>query len=126
MVIPTDNPRLRRRGSLMAEMLVAIAMLMIAMVPVAYSFDAEKRAARATYNHAIAMEIVDGEMEVLLAGEWRAFTPGTHPYPVKADALTNLPPGQFTLTLETNKVRLEWKPSMTRRGGPVVREATLK
>jgi hypothetical protein len=96
------------------------------MLPIAYSFDAEKRAARATYDHAIAMEIVDGEMEVLLAGEWHAFPPGTHPYSVKAESLTNLPPGQFTLTLQTNKIRLEWKPSMTRRGGPVVREATLK
>ena len=126
MVISLYNKRLRQCGSLMAEMLVAIAILVAVILPVAYSFDAEKRAARATYNHAIAMEIVDGEMEVLLAGEWRAFTPGTHPYPVKANALTNLPPGEFTLTLTTNKVRLEWKPSMTRRGGSVVREAMLQ
>jgi type II secretory pathway pseudopilin PulG len=126
MVISIHNNRQRQRASLMVEMVVAIAILMIAIVPVAYSFDAEKRAARATYDHAIAMEIVDGEMEVLLAGEWRVFTPGTHPYPVKANALTNLPPGQFTFTLTTNKVRLEWKPSMTRRGGSVVREATLE
>ena len=126
MVIPRSHKSLRQRGSLIPELMVAIAMLMMVMLPVAYSFDAEKRAARATYDHAIAMEIVDGEMEVLLAGEWRAFTPGTHPYPVRADALTNLPPGDFVLTLETNKVRLEWKPSMTRRGGPVVREAALK
>ena len=126
MVISLPNKRLRQCGSMMAEMMVAIAILMLVIVPVAYSFDAEKRAARATYEHAIAMEIVDGEMEVLLAGEWRAFTPGTHPYPVKANALTNLPPGEFTLTLSTNQVRLEWKPSMTRRGGPIVREAALK
>jgi hypothetical protein len=126
MVISLPNKRLRQSGSLMAEMIVAVAILMAVIVPVAYSFDAEKRAARATYNHAIAMEIVDGEMEVLLAGEWRAFTPGTHPYPVQAAALTNLPPGDFVLTLATNRVRLEWKPSMTRRGGSVVREATLK
>ena len=126
MVIYLHNPRLRQAGSLMAEMVMAIALLMAVLVPVAYSFDSEKRAARATYNHAIAMEIVDGEMEVLLAGEWRAFMPGTHPYPVKAAALTNLPPGNFTLTLTTNKIRLEWKPSMTRRGGLVTREAVLK
>lgn len=126
MVISYSSQRLRQCGSMMAEMMVAVAILMVVIIPVAYSFDAEKRAARATYNHAIAMEIVDGEMEVLLAGEWRAFTPGTYPYPVKANALTNLPPGDFVLTLTTNKVRLEWKPSMTRRGGSVVREATLK
>jgi hypothetical protein len=96
------------------------------VLPLAYSIAAERRYSRAVYQRAVAMEIVDGEMEVLLAGEWRAFTPGTHPYPVKAGALTNLPPGEFTLTLATNKIRLEWKPSMTRRGGSIVREAVLK
>jgi hypothetical protein len=126
MVIRFQNKTARERGSLMAELLVAIAMLMMVMLPVAYSFDAEKRLARAYYDRAVAMEIVDGEMEVLIAGEWRAFTPGTHPYQVKADALTNLPPGQFTLTLQTNKVCLEWQPTVTRRGGPVAREAMLK
>jgi hypothetical protein len=126
MVIRTHNTAARQHGSLIAELLVAIFLLVAVMLPIAYSFDAEKRAARANYDRAIAMEIVDGEIEVLLAGEWRAFPLGTQPYPVKADALTNLPPGQFSLTLQTNKIRLEWKPSMTRRGGPVVREATLK
>jgi hypothetical protein len=126
MVIPSPNKFLRCQGSLMAEMLVAIFMLMVVMLPVAYSYQAEKNAARATYSHAVAMEIVDGEMEVLLAGEWRSFTPGTHPYPVKVGSMTNLPPGEFILTLETNKVRLEWKPAQAFHGGLVAREAALK
>jgi hypothetical protein len=126
MVISTPNKAANARGSLMAELMVAIAILMAVMLPVAYSFDAEKRLARTYYTHAVAMEIVDGEMEVLLAGEWRAFTPGVHPYPVRAGALTNLPPGQFTLTLQTNKVRLEWQPALKHYGGPVAREAILK
>lgn len=126
MVISIHNSHSRQRGALMAEMMVAVAILMVVIIPVAYSFEAEKRAARNTYDHAIAMEIVDGEMEVLLAGEWHAFTSGTHPYPVTAGALTNLPPGQFTLTVATDKIRLEWKPWVTRHGGTVVREAALK
>lgn len=110
----------------MAELLVATAILLAVLLPVAYSFDAEKRLARTYYTHAIAMEVVDGEMEVLLAGEWHAFTPGTHPYSPKAESLTNLPPGQFTVTIDPNKVRLEWQPALKQYGGPVVREAKLK
>ncbi len=126
MVIRTNNSLLRQRGSLMAELLVAIAILLGALLPIAYSFDKEKQLARTYYDHSIAMEIVDGEMEVLLAGEWHAFGPGTHPYPVKAGATTNLPPGQFTLTIKGSKVRLEWQPALKRYGGPVVREAVAK
>jgi len=126
MIIRTNNRFARQRGSLMAELLVATAILVIALMPMAYSFDKENRLARAYYNRAVAMEIVDGEMEVLLAGEWRAFSPGTHAYPAKAAALTNLPPGNFTLTVEPNKIRLEWQPSVKRQGGGVMREATVR
>ncbi len=126
MVIRTHNSLLRQRGWMMAELLVATAILMGALLPIAYSFDKEKQLARVYYDRSIAMEIVDGEMEVLLAGEWRAFGPGTHAYPVKAGAVTNLPPGQFTLTLDGNKIRLEWQPALKRYGGPVAREAVTK
>jgi hypothetical protein len=122
MVISLHNKRLRQCGSMMAEMMVAIAILMLVIVPVAYSFDAEKRAARATYDHAVAMEIVDGEMEVLAAGGWRVWTNGTMDYPVHALAATNLPPGKFILTSTPEKLRLEWRPAGKDHGGNVVRE----
>jgi hypothetical protein len=118
--------RSSQRGTLYFELIVAISLLIGALLPLAYSFAAEKRLARACYEHAVAMEIVDGEMEVLLAGGWRAFAPGTHPYPVHAGAARNLPPGQFTVTIDANKVRLEWRPSVKQRGGPVVREAIVR
>ena len=65
----------------------------------AYSFASERRLARAYYQRAVAMEIVDGEMEVLLAGEWRDFPPGTQDYRVHCGAATNLPPGRFILSV---------------------------
>jgi len=119
---------LRRRqcGALMVELFVAMALLAGVLFPLAYSFTSERRYARASYQRAVAMEIVDGEMEVLLAGQWRAFTPGVHPYTVRAEAATNLPPGQFTLTLEPAKIRLQWQPARKDHGGAVVREARLK
>jgi len=118
--------RVGQSGALMVEMLVAMAILAGVLLPLAYSFTSERRYIRAAYQRALAMEIVDGEMEVLLAGQWRAFTPGVHPYTVGAEAATNLPPGQFTLTLEAAKVRLQWQPALKDHGGPVIREARIK
>ena len=110
----------------MTELLVAISLLVVALMPLAYSITSERQLARASYQRAVAIELVDGEMEVLAAGGWRNFAVGTHEYSVRANAATNLPPGHFLLTIETGKLRLEWKPSVKHHGGNVVREVRLK
>jgi hypothetical protein len=114
-----------RGGALIAELVVAMALMLAALFPVAYSVVSEKRVARSYYEHAVAMEIVDGEMETLMAGEWRAFAPGTHPYRVQAGAAGNLPAGTFLLTIQDHKVRLEWRPMAKHHGGPVTREGIV-
>ena len=124
--LSTINSRHRQRGALMVELLVALAILTGVLLPLAYSFVSERRLARGYYQRAVAMEIVDGEMEALLAGQWRAFSPGTHDYQVRAGAATNLPPGRFTLSVQPGKLRLRWQPAVKDRGGPVTREAMLK
>ena len=130
MVISQVNQRAarhrRERGSLMVELLVALALLIGVLFPLAYSFATERRLARSYYQRAVAMEIVDGEIETLLAGEWRAFSPDTHDYAVHAGAATNLPPGRFILSVQPGKLRLRWQPALKDRGGPVSREAILK
>jgi hypothetical protein len=127
MVTRLPTNRRRRSGALMTELLIAMAMLTGVLLPIAYSITSEKRLARTAYHRSVAMEIVDGEMEILAAGEWRSFTPGPHEYLVHAVAATNLPPGRFLLTVGPDKVRLEWQPSAKKHGGPVVfREAKLK
>ena len=126
MVIPAPKKILRKRGALMAELLVALALLAIAVLPIGYSIASERLVARAAYERAVAMEIVDGEMEVLLAGEWRAYASGPHDYAIHAEAATNLPPGKFLLTMESGKMRLEWLPAKKHHGGPVVREVLIK
>jgi len=126
MVIRKKAPERRQNASLMTELVVAMAILMFALLPLAYSIVGEKRLARATYQRAVAMEIVDGELEVLAAGGWRAFKLGTNSYPVRAGAATNLPPGDFLVTITTEKISLEWKPSVKHQGGSVLREVAIK
>jgi hypothetical protein len=133
MVIQTpypmqDGARLNRRhGFLSTDMVVAMAILMLALAPLALSFLHEKRMARACYERAIAMEIVDGEKEILAAGAWKRFGIGTHAYEVRAASAANLPPGRFELTITTNRLRLTWRPeSAKERVVTVVREAVLR
>ena len=118
--------RIRERGALQADLLVAMAILAVAMLPLSAGFFAEQKVLRSHYWRAVAMEIVDGEMEILVAGEWRARPEGTQPYLVKADAAKNLPPGKFTLTRTGKTLRLEWAPEKGGSGGAVVREAVAR
>jgi len=110
----------------MIELLVAMAIVAGALIPIGYSVVSEGRLIRALYQRAVAVEIVDGEMEALAAGGWQAFHAGVTEYPIRAMAATNLPPGRFLLTITPDKLRLEWRPSVKHHGGAVVREVKRK
>jgi hypothetical protein len=114
-----------RCGSMMMEMIVAVGILTTATVPIAYSFMAEARLCRQYYFRSVAMEVVDGEMEVLAAGEWAVYPEGTQAYKVTAAAVSSLPAGAFTLTRQGKRLRLDWKPENTRQAKPFAREVTL-
>ena len=109
-------------GALHADLLAALFVLVVAMIPLAVGFVSDQKILRAHYRHAVAMEIVDGEMEVLVAGEWRAQPEGTRPYEVKAAAAKNLPPGKFIFTRTGTTLRLEWVPDKGGPGSRVIRE----
>jgi hypothetical protein len=114
------------RGALMTEWVVAMGLFSLACLPLAFEFMQEVKLARACSQRAVAMSIVDGEMEVLAAGEWRAFNSGQQTYAVTAASATNLPPGEFMLTVADDRVRLDWLPQDRGQGGAVSREVKLK
>jgi len=107
------------------ELVVAVGLLTLVLIPISLSYAAEQRACRASYYRAVAMEIVDGEMEVLRAGEWKQFSEGRQSYVVSEKAAKNLPPGKFVLTRTANRLRLEWLPGARDQGGPVTREIAI-
>lgn len=126
MVI-TDKKRKRERGSvLLSELIGAMLILTLAMVPIILMLTKDQQAYRKYYFKAVAMEIVDGEMEVLRAGYWKEFEQGIQTYPTTANSATNLPDGELLLTLEAKKIRLEWKPKEERyQSVHIVREVDL-
>lgn len=117
------NRKHNERGSMMIELMMALTIVVGILLPLGFSFVDEQHMCRVYYWRAVAMEAVDGEMEVLAAGEWRAYTEGSHPYTVHGESIKNLPNGHFILTVHGSRLRLEWRPDKIRFGAPVVREA---
>ena len=108
---------------LTTDMVVAMSLLAVVMLPISFSFFQDQRLLRAHYTRTVAMEIVDGEFETLMAGEWKAHPEGAHRYFVENEAARNLPPGEFFLTREGDRLQLEWR---EKRGRTVVREGRVK
>lgn len=59
----TRRTALARRGALMTELIVALSIVIFTIFPLALAFLNEQKLCRAYYYRALALEIVDGEME---------------------------------------------------------------
>jgi hypothetical protein len=123
MVIRLSTRR-RRSAFLNVELVAAIGVLLVAMAPMAYSIMQEIKLARRLYHEAVAMQLLDGEMEVLAAGNWQAFQPGEHVLRVTAPSVTNLPPGKFVVVRSAGNIRVEWRP--VKHGRTMAREVKLQ
>src|SRR5882762_2605441 len=115
-----------REGALATECVIALAILISAAIPISLAFLQEMKLCRAYYYQAIAMELIDGEMEVLVAGEHKQFATGEHIYTVQGRSATNLPAGKFTLTVAADRLKLGWKPDKRHQAGAVIREVKIK
>jgi hypothetical protein len=115
-----------RHGFLMVDVMIGLAILTIAVFPLGFSFVRQRQVLRIEYYRCVANEIVDGEMEILAAGDWENFPDGAQSYTVHANAAAKLPQGHFQLTKTGNHLRLEWTPDKRQGIGAVVREITVK
>lgn len=119
-----SHARKRQQGALTTELMVALGILVTTMLPLSVAFTREHKLIRTSYQKSVAMEIIDGEMEILAAGEWHNFKEGTQSYPLHAQAAKNLPAGKAMLTVKDQHLRLEWVPED--KGFKVAREAVGK
>lgn len=106
------------------DMSIALTILFIAVLPLAYSFASDAKAIRRSYERAIAMELLDGKMEVLAAGAWKNHPPGTNEIELTGNAAANLTTDRALLILQPGRIRLEWRPANRNCTG-IIREAKL-
>ena len=107
------------------DVAIALVILAVAILPLGFGFVHEQKALRLDYYRAVANEIVDGEMEILAAGDWKSFPDGQQIYHVHSRAAANLPSGHFELTKNGSHLRLEWTPDAKKGIGAVVRDITV-
>ncbi|MEI6193414.1 MAG: hypothetical protein WCS42_03695 [Verrucomicrobiota bacterium] len=120
------SPRRRARGFLEVDLLVGLAILSLAILPLGYSFARERKMLKIEYFRSVADEIVDGEIEILATGAAKDYPDGSQNYSVHANAAAALPPGHFQLTKNGNHLRLEWNSAEKHGIGAIVREVTVK
>jgi hypothetical protein len=115
-----------QRAFLQLDLIVGLAILSIAIVPLGFSFARERQVLKAEYYRSVLNELVDGEMEILAAGAAKNLPDGLQNISVPSRAAEKLPPGHFQLTKTGSHLRLDWTPDRKCGVSVVAREATLK
>ena len=115
-----------RLAFLQLDVAVAITVLALVFIPLSISSSGDLDLARRHYFEAVALQLIDGEMDVLLAGERRKYTTGEHRITPIGEAVQNLPEGEFVLTVHDQKLTLAWVPTKRAKWGRVERVVELK
>ena len=116
----------RRRAFLQLDVAIALTLLALVFIPLSVSSSGDLDLARRQYFEAVALQLIDGEMDVLLAGERRKYTTGEHRITPVGEAVQNLPEGEFVLTVHDQKLTLAWVPTKRAKWGRVERVVELK
>lgn len=125
-ISPTARARKSELGILMADLMVGLAILTLAIMPLGFSFARERQMLKIEYQRSVIVELVDGEMEILVAGAAKNLPEGVQNLAVESRAIQKLPAGIFQLAKTGNHLRLEWLPGKKCGIGAIVREATLQ
>ncbi len=90
----------------MMEMIVAISVLALALIPLAHGFASQFREMKRGYYKSVAEQVLDGHREILARGEWRKHPVGRSIYVIKNTAFESLPDGETTLDVARNGDRV--------------------
>jgi len=126
MILSRTTRVARCRAFLQLDVAVAITVLALVFIPLSVSSSGDLDLARRHYFEAVALQLIDGEMDVLLAGERQKYTTGEHRITPVGEAVQNLPEGEFVLTVQEQKLTLAWMPTKRAKWGRIERVVELK
>ena len=126
MILSRTTRVARCRAFLQLDVAVAITVLALVFIPLSVSSSGDLDLARRHYFEAVALQLIDGEMDVLLGGERRKYTTSEHRITPIGEAVQNLPEGEFVLTVHDQKLTLAWVPTKRAKWGRVERVVELK
>ena len=76
MILSRTTRLARCRAFLQLDVAIALSLLALVFIPLSMSSSGDLDLARRHYFEAVALQLIDGEMDVLLAGERRKYTTG--------------------------------------------------
>ena len=126
MILSRTTRVARCRAFLQLDVAVAITVLALVFIPLSISSSGDLDLARRHYFEAVALQLIDGEMDVLLAGERQKYTTGEYRITPVGESVQNLPEGEFVLTVHDQKLTLAWVPTKRAKWGRVERVVELK
>ena len=108
------------------DVMVAIVILMLVFIPLTVTSSRKLDLARRHHVEAVVLQLIDGEIDVLLAGEHKKYNFGEHRITPAGEAAEDLPKGDFILTLKKKQLSLVWIPVKQAKWGRIDREVNLK
>lgn len=102
--------RTARRGWMNVDLAVALGLLVVLVLPLAHGLVGERRLLDAELRRAALIELLDGELEILLAGEWKSRPEGESDVALAGAGAERLPAGRCVLVKNGRHLRLEWRP----------------
>ena len=116
----------RRLAFIQLDVAVAIVILMLVFIPLTVTSSSKLDLARRHHVEAVVLHLIDGEIDVLLAGEKEKYNFGEHRINPAGEAAEDLPKGDFILTLKKNQLSLVWIPVKPAKWGRIERKVNLK
>ena len=108
------------------DVMGAIVILMLVFIPLTVTSSRKLDLARRHHVEAVVLQLIDGEIDVLLAGEHKKYNFGEHRITPAGEAAEDLPKGDFILTLKKKQLSLVWIPVKQAKWGRIDREVNLK
>jgi len=108
------------------DVVLAVSILILLFIPFGVTSSGKLDLARRQHFEAVALQMIDGELDVLLAGERQKYPLGEHKITPPGEAVKTLPVGEFILIVKEKQLSLAWVPEKGAKWGRVEREVTLK
>lgn len=115
-----------RSGGLLPDLAVALLLLTVALLPLAYSFASQRRLLQAEMDRAAVVQLVDGELELLLAGPWKKLPEGSSPVTLRTNGMARVVSGDCVVSKRGRALKIEWTPAPHSGVGRVVREGAAR
>ena len=126
MILRPTSRAAKRLAFVQLDVALAVSILLLVFIPFSVTSSSKLDLARRQHFEAVALQMIDGELDVLMAGEWQKFSPGEHKITPPGEAVKTLPVGEFILVVKENQLSIAWVPEKEAKWGRVEREVTLK